>query len=55
MLKNRPYSFPIDVWALGSLMYLFMALKMPFYHENDKKSRKLTLEEPVDLNEKNIR
>ena len=54
MLKHRPYSFPIDVWALGTLMYLLMSLKMPFYHENDKKSRKLTLEQPVDLKNKNV-
>ena len=54
MLQHKPYSFPIDVWALGTLMYLLMSLRMPFYHENDKKSRKLTLEQPVDLKNKNV-
>ena len=49
MLKSRPYSFPIDVWALGTLMYLLMTLRMPFYDEDDRKNRKITLENPVDL------
>ena len=54
MLRNKPYSFPIDIWALGTLMYLLMTLRMPFYHENDKKSKKITLEKEVDLDNKQI-
>ena len=30
-------------------MYLLMTLRMPFYDEDDRKNRKITLEKPVDL------
>lgn len=34
IIRNEPYSFPVDIWALGVLLYEMLFAVTPFYSEN---------------------
>ena len=41
MLKAKAYSFSVDWWALGTLMYELLIGIPPFYHHNQHKMSKM--------------
>ena len=34
MIQHQPYSFKVDIWAIGCVLYHLAALRPPFYSEN---------------------
>ena len=35
ILAHRPYSFPVDIWSFGVMLYVLIAVKLPFPVPND--------------------
>jgi serine/threonine protein kinase len=44
VLKKDPYSFSCDIWSLGCICYALICGALPFDHENQKETIKMTLE-----------
>jgi len=47
MLTSKSYSFEVDIWALGTILYAILSLTYPFFHENQGKMIDLIAEGEV--------
>lgn len=49
LVKQKPYDFKIDIWAVGIIMYYLSTLKLPFLGENlSKLATSITASTPKD-------
>ena len=46
-MRGDPYSFSVDLWSIGCLMFILLYGTFPFYNDSDKKGNRL-----VDITEK---
>src|SRR5690554_4104094 len=52
MISNQPYSYPVDVWSLGIMLYEMMQLEVPYPgHDPAEIVRALMKNEPHPLPE----
>ena len=47
VLKKEPYSFSCDMWSLGCIIYAVISGSLPFDHDDNKVTIKMTLEDPL--------
>lgn len=50
ILKNEVYSFPIDIFAVGVIMYFILSGQLPFYAEEEEIVAKKIFENDYELN-----
>ena len=47
VLKKSPYSFSCDVWSLGCIQYALLSGSLPFDHESQRETIRMTMEDPL--------
>lgn len=47
VLKKQPYSFSCDVWSFGCIIYAMLSGSLPFDHETQKETIRMTIEEKL--------
>lgn len=43
VLAQKPYTFPVDMWAVGVITYVLLSGKLPFYSDNNARLFRLIL------------
>ncbi len=47
VLKKEPYSSGCDLWSLGCIVYALLSGSLPFDHDSQKETIRMTLNDPL--------
>ena len=47
ILSKKPYTHHCDLWSLGCIIYALMCSSLPFDHDEQKETIRMTIEDPV--------
>jgi serine/threonine protein kinase len=51
VLKKKPYSFSCDVWSIGCIMHALLTGSLPFDHESQRETIRMTLEDILNFDD----